>query len=192
MSAELYRSETAICAMSATTLAPDSWAHDAILAAGMCAQRNRLGNLLLHFIDECSKEYGAPRALATEIILIVTSRIMTAKEQFRICHDSAFQAFEYWNGRRCLHCGGRGVMNFQQDECPVCHGTGERPIEGTDMVKAAISVLIEAENMMEGQLRKKMSDSWQDSPRLPIPRRVHVLEESPYCGWVSVREMGAE
>lgn len=173
----LYRTETAICAMSANTLQPDSWAHDSILAAGMCAQRNRLGNLLMHFID-------SPKpSLVMEITLVISSRLIDRSFDKGLTLDAAYQAFDYWNGRRCLRCGGRGVMNFQQEECQQCHGTGERPIDGSDMVRAGISILIEAENQMEGQLRKKLAPEYVPEHKYTLPEKYEELARDDGIGY---------
>ena len=193
MTADRYRTETVICAFSSTTLQPGTWAHDSILASGLCAQTNRLGNLMMHFINESSRESGMPREKATEIILIITSRLMNRERVFSTAHDAAFRAFEYWNGRRCLNCAGRGVMNFQQDECPMCRGSGDRPIIGTDLVKAGISILIEAENWMESQLRHKMSpECVPDMVRRISADTTRLPEDFRGESWVTEQLSGAE
>jgi len=151
MTNALYRTETAISALSATSLAWDSWAHDSLTALGMTAIRNPLGDRLIHFINSPSgyKAY--------EIVLMLLTRLM--RDGHKATQDHCFQAFEYWNGRGCLNCGGRGVMNFGQEECPRCGGTGDRPIpsEFSEAAKAGVSLLIEAEQWMEGQLRARMA-----------------------------------
>lgn len=153
MTTELYRSETAINALSSKSLQWDSWALDSLTALGMSAIRNPLGDRLIHFINSPS----APRAF--EITLMISSRLIADGGDKARTLDQAFQAFEYWNGRHCLHCGGRGVLNFNQDECGRCGGTGDRPIpsEYSEPVRKAISLLIEAENWMENQLRARLS-----------------------------------
>lgn len=159
---DLYRTETAICALSANSLAWDSWAFDSLTALGMAAIRNPLGDRLIHFINKPSGEK------TLEIVMMVLTRLL--REGHKATHDTAFQAFEYWNGRKCLHCGGRGVMDFEQTECPRCGGTGDRPIpsEYGDNVKAGISMLIDAENWMEGQLRARMAPDMTHCVNSPV------------------------
>ena len=158
MIAALYRTETAISALSATSLAWDSWAHDSLTALGMSAIRNPLGDRLIHFIN-------APSGAKTlEIVMMVLTRLL--KDGQKATQDTAYLAFEYWNGRGCLNCGGRGVMNFEQEECPRCGGTGDRPIpsEYNEATKAGISLLIEAENRMEAQLRARQAPCYAPEP----------------------------
>lgn len=151
MTSELKRTQTAVSALSATSLAWDSWAHNSLTALGMAAIRNPLGDRLIHFINSPS----AYKAL--EIVMMLLTRLL--KDGHKATQDSVYQAFEYWNGRHCLHCSGRGVMNFEQEECPRCGGTGDRPIpsEFSEAAKAGVSLLIEAEQWMEGQLRARMA-----------------------------------
>ncbi len=165
---QLYRTETAICALSANSLAWDSWAFDSLTALGMAAIRNPLGDRLIHFINKPSGEK------TLEIVMMLLTRLLKDGHS-NATQDTAFQAFEYWIGRQCLHCGGRGVMNFEQEECPRCGGTGDRPIpsEYGEGIKAGISMLIDAENWMEGQLRARMAPAY-----VPVPVYV-VAEQRP-------------
>lgn len=176
----LYRTETAISALSANSLAWDSWAHDSLTALGMAAIRNPLGDRLIHFVN-------SPSAYKTlEIVMMLLTRLL--KDGHKATQDNVYQAFEYWNGRHCLHCSGRGVMNFEQEECPRCGGTGERPIpsEYGEAVKAGIAVLIEAEQWMEGQLRARMAP--QSTPATAyMMSRVgnYTTDLAPATGWVT-------
>jgi len=189
MNNSLYRTETAISALSATSLAWDSWAHDSLTALGMAAIRNPLGDRLIHFVN-------SPSAYKTlEIVMMLLTRLL--KDGHKATQDSVYQAFEYWNGRHCLHCSGRGVMNFEQEECPRCGGTGERPIpsEYGDAVKAGIAVLIEAENWMEGQLRARMAPIRAPSPVYIVSGQwdhSSRIAESPETGWTSPKHKPCE
>ncbi len=164
MNSNLYRTETAISSLSAHSLAWDTWAHDSLTALGMAAIRNPLGDRLIHFINNPSSEK------ALEIAMMLTTRLMKDGADFGKAQHSAYSALEYWNGRHCLHCHGRGVMNFEQEECPRCGGTGDRPIpsEFNEVAKQAVSMLIEAENWMENQLRKRMAPAGASEPAYQV------------------------
>ena len=176
MTSELNRTETAICALSANTLQPDSWCLDSVLALGLCAQKNRLGDLMIHFID-------SPRSSTVmEITLIISTRLIKAGFDKLLTLDAAHEAFEYWASRHCPKCGGRGVLNFQQETCPSCGGTGERKIDGSDTVKAGVSILIEAENSMESALRKKQSPHDVPEHKYSLPEKYEELARDDGIG----------
>lgn len=167
----LNRSETAICALSANSLAWNTWAHDSLTALGMAAIRNPLGDRLLHFINE-------PRAsLAMEICLMISTKLIKAGYDKLQTADNAYQAFEYWNSRHCLKCSGRGVLNKEQLECDRCGGTGERPIpaEYSQAVKDAIAILLDAENWMELQLKARLAPNYVPNHKYALPEKYEIL-----------------
>ena len=187
----LYRTETAISALSAHSLAWDSYALDSLTALGMAAIRNPLGDRLIHFINSPSS------AKTLEIVLMVTTQLMKDGAEFLKSRDNAYLAFEYWNGRHCLNCHGRGVMNFEQEECPRCGGAGDRPIpsEYGESVRQGISILIEAENYMENQLRARMAPIHIPSPAYIVSGQWDHsgrLAASPETGWASPKHKPCE
>jgi hypothetical protein len=185
----LYRTETAISALSANTLAWNSWAHDSLTALGMSAIRNPLGDRLIHFINSPSGHR------AYIIVMMILTKLL--RDGHKATQDHAFQSFEYWNGRHCLNCGGRGVMDFEQTECPRCGGTGDRPIpsEYNETIKAGISMLIEAEQYMERQLRARMAPQYAPSHVYAVSgywdNSAHQ-QESPEAGWVTPKHDSCE
>ena len=176
----LYRTETAISSLSAHSLAWDTWAHDSLTALGMAAIRNPLGDRLIHFINSPTSDK------AMEIAMMLTTRLMKDGHEFGKAQSAAYSGLEYWNGRHCLNCHGRGVMNFEQEECPRCGGTGDRPIpsEFNECAKFAVSLLIEAENWMENQLRKRMAPPAVPSAAYVVSAPVfgEGTDFTPECG----------
>ena len=148
---ELQRVEVAICAIDAGNLDWDSWAHSNVVALGLAAIRNPLGDALTHFLD-----HGG-RNEATRVVLLVSSGLIKAGIDAEQANKAAWDSFALWNDSHCHVCGGRGVMDFQQTHCSTCHGTGNRDHgKITGIVRDGIGMLDGALAWMESQLRAKM------------------------------------
>lgn len=156
MDDNLVRVESAVTATASGDLNWDRWTHDCAVALGWAGKRNPLGFVLVRYREaqDCG---GASSMLVWEVVLTLAKVIEAEGIPAHLLKDVAWQALDLWNNRRCPRCGGRGVVSIEQDTCPACNGTGERPLDTLpDPVKAGLSALISAESWMEGQLRASM------------------------------------
>jgi len=154
-----HKIEAWVGATASGSLQPDGWACDQVLAHGLAGQRNRLGSALDHLL-----------AYPNEVNLwLVTFLLASELERQNICRgresvDVARDALKYFGDARCPNCGGRGVMDFQQTQCPACQGSGDRPRPSYKPVADALCVIDQAISYMERQLRKKLGRSADSAP----------------------------
>lgn len=148
---DMNRVEVAISAIDNGNLEWDSWAHSNVLALGLAAIRNPLGDALTHYLDHAG-QHEAVRVVSLVSIGLIKGGVPPAEAK-----KTAWDAFALWNDSHCHTCGGRGVLNFQQDPCPTCRGTGDADHGNVSRpVKDGIRMLDSALHWMEGQLRAKM------------------------------------
>lgn len=151
MEKDLNRVESAVSATASGNLTWEKWPHDAATALGLSGVTNPLGFALVRYLgDQTSfSVWGVVLALSTLLLQRGVDRAVS--------NDLAFQAFEFWNHMHCKQCMGRGVTGIEQRTCPACGGTGERKIsEAPDAIRDGVSLLIDAENWMEGQLAVRL------------------------------------
>lgn len=152
MGKELFRVESAVSALSSGNLTWESWPIDVVIAHGLAGRRNPLGQALDRFLN-------TPRSMEIwNVVLVLATQLM----KFRGLDQSeareiAWRGFEWWKDSRCTTCGGRGHVDKTHRTCPDCGGSGKRRMPNNPpMVRDAISLLLEAENWMEGQLGKSL------------------------------------
>lgn len=154
---EYFKVEIATCAQSKGNLTWDSWSHDAITALGLSGVRNPLGFAIVRFLSEPQPH----SADVWRIILVLSGDLIAKGMETSLANKVAGKAMEYWADMKCPHCAGRGVTDFEQTQCEVCAGTGEKQLPCTsDAVKDAISMLISAENWMEKQLCARLKKGY--------------------------------
>lgn len=146
------RVEGAVSATSSGNLTWERWPHDSATALGLSGQRNPLGFAVVRFLS------GTPSSVEVwNIILLIATALMKKGLAQEVAREMAFQGFEWWRDSRCVNCGGRGVVDAAQRTCPDCRGSGRRRMpEHPSAVRDAISLLIESEQWMEGQLSKRL------------------------------------
>ncbi|MER2537652.1 MAG: hypothetical protein ABTQ26_00270 [Azonexus sp.] len=153
MSAELHRVESAVSAISSGNLTWDKWPIDAITALGLSGFRNPLGFAMVRYLNDQTSTAVWGVVLALSTVLMKRNVDLTSG----LANELAFKAFEFWNNMHCRRCTGRGITGIEQTTCPVCGGSGDRPItDANDNIKAAVGCLIEAQQWMEGQLAVRM------------------------------------
>lgn len=153
MHENLNRVESAIAATANGDLRWDRWPLDYAVALGWAGKANPLGLALVRFREAQDHGRGST-ALVWEVVLMLQTVLERQEKAAAIAaKDAALKALDIWNDSRCPTCQGRGVINIEQATCRSCNGTGRRQMDGqSDMVKAAVSALVEAESRMEGQL----------------------------------------
>lgn len=146
------RVESAVSATSSGNLTWEKWPIDVAIALGFSGQRNPLGFAVVRFLSD------TPSSMEVwNIILQLATILMKANglEQ-GLAREMAFQGFEWWRDSRCIECSGRGCDSHRRT-CPSCFGTGRRRMpEHPVAVRDAISLLLDAEQRMEGQLSKRL------------------------------------
>lgn len=145
---ELNCVETVLAALNAGTGA--EWSENSVMAHGLCARQNRLGNALDHLMCHQTRENAmlCVFLLATEI---VRNRLATEKESVDLAND----AIAYWLTRLCPSCKGAG-RDFNQVDCPHCQGTGLKHKPKVRGMSAAIAIIEATLEAMELQLRRKL------------------------------------
>jgi hypothetical protein len=147
------RVESAVSATSSGNLTWEKWPFDVATALGFSGQRNPLGFAVVRFLSD------TPSSVEVwNIVLLLATILMKTKGLPQdVAREMAFQGFEWWRDSRCINCTGRGVIDTAQRTCPRCHGNGRRRMpEHPATVRDAISLLIEAEQWMEGQLAARL------------------------------------
>ncbi|MBS1198141.1 MAG: hypothetical protein H6R18_1926 [Proteobacteria bacterium] len=169
MSKDLNRVESAVSATASGNLTWEKWPYDTAVALGLSGQKNPLGFAMVRWLgDQTSLSvWGVVLALSTLLI----RRGVDAKAS----NELAFQAFEFWNHMHCPDCAGRGVTGIEQGTCPACGGSGDRPIShASAAIRDGVSLLIEAEQWMEGQLATRLKsctyEASDDGYKVNLPR----------------------
>ena len=161
MGKELLRVESAVCAASSGNLTEGGWQHDVSTALGLSGQRNPLGYAVVHFLSD------TPSSVEVwNIIMVLATQLMRSKKlDEKDARETAWKGFEWWRDSRCLNCGGRGVVDSVGRTCPDCRGSGRRKMpDRPEAVRDAISLLIEAEQWMEGQLSVRLKGARYATP----------------------------
>lgn len=149
--------EGAVSATASGDLNWNGWSHDYAMAIGLSGHRNPLGFAVVDYLAN-----GGSVALWRLLLLLATRMIGEGVEKTR-AHELAFRAVEWWNARRCLACGGSGVVDVKGTICDACAGTGERPLRlAEDGIQDAVSALIGAEQFLESQLRARLRGASQN------------------------------
>lgn len=148
-----YRVESAVTATSSGNLTWEKWPHDCATALGLSGQRNPLGFAVVRFLSDTPSSIEVWNI----VLMLATSLMQTHALEQSVARELAWQGFEWWRDSRCMNCGGRGVIDAAQRTCPTCHGSGRRKMpEHPAAVRDSISLLIEAEQWMEGQLARRL------------------------------------
>lgn len=151
---ELVRVETTISAINSGNLEPASWSHSHVMALGLSGQRNPLGSAVLHLIEH-------PNTENRRVVLFFLAgqlehlNVATNKESVEI----AQYAVAWFEDAHCPMCGGRGVINFQQEQCKSCCGTGDKPRPENTQVRDAVSLLAQSLDWLESQQRARLSSA---------------------------------
>ncbi len=148
---DLIYDEQCLTAIHAGNLDPEGWAHSRIMALGLSGQRNPLGAAILHWLDSESagSAFIARFLLSTEL---VKQRVCRNRDAVDIAHD----AMSWYLHRHCPTCQGRGVLNFEQDQCPVCVGTGTRAKPNHKETEQAISILVASLEYLDNQIHARL------------------------------------
>lgn len=152
MENELNRFESAVSATSSGNLTWERWPHDYALALGLAGQKNPLGFAVVRYLSD------APSSAAVwNVVLILATQLGKRGFNGPEVREMAWQAFDFWRDSRCRSCHGRGIMGIEQQMCMVCNGTGKRLApDSPEILRQAVSCLIESEQWMEGQLRARL------------------------------------
>lgn len=154
MGKELFRVESAISATASGNLTDGKWPHDVSTALGLSGQRNPLGFAVVRFLSDTPSS----AEVWNIVLLLATSLMQSGKRDQAEAREIAWQGFEWWRDSRCMSCGGRGFDQTTRRTCQSCHGSGRRRMpEHPAGVRDAISLLIESEQWMEGQLSKRLA-----------------------------------
>ena len=152
MENNLYRVESAVSATSSGNLTYEQWPYDCAAALGMAGKRNQLGFAMVRCLSDWPNS-----SATTGLVLLLATELMKRGHDKAMANKTAWLSLDAWIRKNCGHCGGRGVVSFEQDGCPVCKGTGERDInEWSENVSVGLFCLIEAEQWMEGQLAARL------------------------------------
>lgn len=152
MSHDLLRVESAITATASGDLTWERWTHDVAVAMGFAGQRNPLGFAVVRYLSD---EPSVPAMW--NVVLVLAKQLEREGCETHLSKDTACAAFDWWRDSRCGYCCGRGVTGQDQKQCPQCGGSGQRRRpDSPEILKTGISLLIEAEQWMEGQLRARL------------------------------------
>lgn len=152
MENDLLRVESAITATASGDLTWERWTHDVAVAMGFAGQRNPLGFAVVRYLSD---EPSVPAMW--NLVLVLAKNLERAGCPGAESRKVASAAFDWWRDSRCGYCAGRGVTGQDQRQCPYCAGTGQRrQPDSPEILRVGISLLIEAEQWMEGQLRARL------------------------------------
>ncbi len=157
---DLPRVESAVSATASGNLTYQLWPYDSAMALGMSGRRNPIGFAVVRYLAE-----GGTMSL-WGVLLVLATRLIEAGFAKEVASEAALQAIEHWNHRRCPACNGLGFSGppHRLVPCLICDSSGDRPNDsGSVAVQAAVSMLIEAEMEMEGQLRARLSNRGVDT-----------------------------
>lgn len=151
---DLIYDEQCLAAIHSGNLAPEGWAQSRVMALGLSSIRNPLGAALLHWIDYESRQsaFIARFWLATEL---ERQHVCRPRDSVDIAHD----AMSWYLHRHCPNCQGRGVLNFEQDQCPVCVGSGTRAKPTHKETEQAISILVASLEYLDNQIHARLRGS---------------------------------
>ena len=149
---ELNRVEAVLAAL--VTGVAYEWCDRVLIAHAFSGQSNELGYAVDHLL---SNQNGTNARLVTMMLAreLVKQKIATNAEAW----DTANDAMNWWWTQHCPTCNGRGVIDFEQHQCTDCDGTGIRPKPRRKNLRQAIGVIEAAMEMMEYQLRKRLTGS---------------------------------
>lgn len=144
---ELNRIETTLAALTAG--AGYEWSESYILAHGLSGQRNPLAYALDHLLD---KQSSGNLWMATHLLSgeLIRQKVCKSKDSVDLARDS----LQYWLTKHCVMCHGTGVLNIEQDQCPMCGGTGKRYHPAN--YEGALKVIEGALEWMESQLQNRL------------------------------------
>lgn len=146
------RVESAISATSSGNLTWEKWPLDVATALGFSGQRNPLGFAVVRFLSDTPSSIEVWNI----VLLLATILMKTRGLAQQTAREMALQGLEWWRDSRCFECGGKG-HDKNQRTCPECKGTGRRKMpQHPEYVRDAISLLLEAEQRMEGQLANRL------------------------------------
>lgn len=173
MSEDLFRVESAVRATSSGNLTWERWTHDCAVALGFAGQRNPLGFAVVRYLSD-----DPSSSAVWNVVLVLAGVLVKRGFAATLTKDAAMVAFDFWRDSRCPHCAGRGVTGQDQQMCGVCGGTGKREKpDNPEILRAALSELIAAEQWMEGQLRARLRDQQYQADgeglKVNLPRRHH-------------------
>ena len=145
---DLNRVEVALSALSVG--ASYEWSENYILAHGLSGQKNPLGHALDHLLSKpnASSLWMAEYLLAKRL---VEQKVCKSRDSI----DMAREAISFWFNKHCPACRGTGVINIEQEQCQLCHGTGEKYHHAA--IDGALRVIENAVDWMDNQLRKRIS-----------------------------------
>ena len=140
------RFEGAISAASKGNLTWELWPHDMATAVAFASRRNPIGGALYNFFtDPC---------VANTLALVLMLATALGKKGYSVndARAIAFNAHAFYRDHRCTSCHGNGVTGASQHQCPVCAGSGDRPLPGNSDVRLGVSMLMEHELLFDRQI----------------------------------------
>lgn len=148
----LYRVEGAVTATASGNLTWGRWTLDSATALGLSGRRNPLGFAVVRYLSE-------QNSTALWYLVLNLSTVLIAQGADKVqANERAMRAVEFWNDMHCRRCHGRGFSGMEQSQCPTCGGSGDRPVrEAAADIQQAVTLLIEAAQWMEGQLRSRLA-----------------------------------
>lgn len=178
---ELWRVEATMGAVSRGIGSEHDTDH--VQALALSSIYNRLGGALIHV--DCHRN-GTNRRLVIQLLAGDLERLNVCSGRDSV--DLATDSLNYWLDKNCPYCKGAG-KDFNQVQCPACDGTGEKA--KPERIRRPLGVMGAALDWMEQQQRKRLAN-YAETPKRAAAWYVGSLIESPLCGFVTYRKMGAE
>lgn len=178
MRQENYRVESTTIAHSSGNLTWGSWIHDTITALAMSGVKNPLGFAIVRYLSETAPRTNDIYA----VVLGISGELIKRGVDTLDANETAWKAFQFWIDRRCPVCKGRGVMDFEQNTCKTCGGSGQRSSGSLPKtVSDAVDLLADAEDFMERQLRIRLKglvyiEPDEGAKRLTLPSNGNRME----------------
>lgn len=148
----LLRVESAVSATASGDLTDGQWPHDVSTALGLAGRRNPLGFAVVRYLADEPSSHAV-----WDVVLHLATFLVRAGCAEGEARGAAWSAFDFWRDSRCRECHGRGHVGPAMQPCAACGGSGRRRLpDGPPPVREAVSALLCAEQMMEGQLRARL------------------------------------
>lgn len=141
----------------------DGGSRDVVIAGSWSSKYNELGYYAIRFLESLDRVRRThdPRRRADLMALVITL-LATQGMYIADAREVADIAVNWLENRWCRFCNGTGVLNAEQQQCPVCLGNKEivKP-NGTDNIISEINAAID---YFERQMRARMRN-WAAEPR---------------------------
>lgn len=146
------------------------WARDYIMAHGLSAKYNPLGQALDRLEATITRTPEGRVSYSRGAFHMAQFLFSGILQKHRVCRDSeatdvAEYALKFFCDRCCPACNGTGVINIEQETCSMCGGNRDKPL--SESLRSAVLMLESYQLWMEKQLDRRLS-YWE-------PEKVDIL-----------------